>query len=46
MRAEDEQKTYLGERLTEQDLVPLLDKVPDGVGVLEDITGRKALVSL
>jgi len=30
--------SYLGERLTEEDLVALLDKVSDGESVLEDIT--------
>ena len=30
--------SYLGERLAEEDLMTLLDKVSDGKGVLEDIT--------
>jgi hypothetical protein len=30
--------SYLGERLAEEDLVALLDKVSDGESVLEDIT--------
>ena len=38
--------TYLGERLAEKDLVALLDKVSDGKGVLEDITGGESLVCL
>ena len=39
-------RKYLGERLTEQDLVSLLDKVSDGIGVFEDITRCEALVRL
>jgi hypothetical protein len=30
--------SYLGERLAEEDLVTLLDKVSDGEGILEDVT--------
>ena len=30
--------SYLGERLAEEDLVTLLDKVSDGKSVLENIT--------
>jgi hypothetical protein len=30
--------SYLGERLAEEDLVALLDKVSDGKSVLENIT--------
>jgi hypothetical protein len=38
--------THLGKRLAQQDLVALLDKVPHGVRVLENVAGRKALVRL
>jgi len=37
---------HLGERLAEQDLVSLLDKVSDRKGVLYNITRSKALVCL
>lgn len=39
-------KTYLGERLTQQELVTLLDEISDGESVLERVTRGKALVSL
>jgi hypothetical protein len=38
--------THLGERLAEEELVALLDKVSNGKGVLERVTGSEALVSL
>ena len=39
-----ERGARLGKRLAEEDLVALLDKVPDGKGVFEDITRGETLV--
>lgn len=39
-----EGETDLGETLTQQNLVPLLHKVPDGKGVLVHVAGREPLV--
>jgi hypothetical protein len=38
-------KTHLGETLAKQNVVSLLDKVPDGKGILQRITRGETLVS-
>lgn len=45
-RTKQEKDTYLGERLTQQELVTLLDEISDGESVLERVTRGKALVGL